>query len=127
MWGLVGGFLRAHTLTHEEATPPAGRGCVVTVRTGPPTPTHYTLSHHTLSQHLHANPMQKWHRCIIRKGGLDEYILHTPDKQMQSTKGAQLRQRLLDRLAEAEQQGLGFAAQGVVQDGGANTTAGGGS
>ncbi len=44
-------------------------------------------------------------------GGLDEYILKTPDKKMQSTKGAQLREQLLQRLGE--QQGLGFAAQDV--------------
>lgn len=51
------------------------------------------------------------HRCIIRMGGLDHYILKTPDKKLQSTKAQELRARLLARAQEMYEQQQTLAQQ----------------
>ena len=58
-------------------------------------------------------------RNIDKAGGLDEYILTTPDKHLDSDKALELRQQLLSRLQrqaskQQQQQMLSAAAQAAM-------------
>jgi large subunit ribosomal protein L28 len=50
-----------------------------------------------------------WHRNIDKAGGLDAYILNTPQKKLQSDVATELREQMLRRLA-ASRQDAGQAA-----------------
>jgi hypothetical protein len=54
-------------------------------------------------------------RCIDKAGGLDLYLLRTPDKKMGSDIGARLRQEVLDELARRRREAAAGASAGPAQ------------